>query len=141
VQAAAAEGQGCWTVAVIHAGNLVAVCHRAADGDLEAKRAIEIALPALADRLDVHKAPSPAAPACLVCIDALWRGHTPAAVIVISAARDDPGHLLASGICPDCWTALGSYENRRAAILDGLRQHYGLPDLRVLPPLGAAGHA
>ena len=141
MQASAAEGQGFYTLAVIHDGNLASVCYRAADGDAEARRAIEIALPALADCLDAHKAPSPAAPACLVCRAALWRGHTPAAVVVLSAARDDPVHLLASGICPSCWAALGNNDNRRAAILDGLRQHYGLPDLRVLPPLAAAGRA
>jgi hypothetical protein len=141
VRAAAAEGQGYYTVAVVHEANLASVCYRAADGHREARRTIEIALPAFADQLDAHKEPSPAAPACLVCSGAFWRGHTPAAVIVLSAALDDPGHLLASGICPDCWDALGTYANRRDAILDGLRVHYLLPDLRVLPPLAAAGHA
>jgi hypothetical protein len=135
------QGSGLYTVAVIHAGNLASICYRAADGHLEARRAIEIALPAFADHLDAHKEPTPAAPSCLVCSGAFWRGHTPAAVIVLNAARDDPTHLLASGICPDCWDALGSYANRRDAILDGLRRCYHLPDLRVLPPLAAAGHA
>jgi hypothetical protein len=141
VRAAAAEGQGFYSVAVVHEGNLANICYRAADGHLEARRAIEVALPAFADQLDAHQAPSPAAPACLVCGAALWREFTPAAVIILNAARDDPTHLLASGICPSCWTALDTYANRRDAILDGLRRCYHLPDLRVLPPLGAAGHA
>jgi hypothetical protein len=76
-----------------------------------------------------------------MCGDAFWCQHCPGAVVVLSAARDEPARLLVSGICLRCWSTCRTDANRRAAILDGLRRHYGLEDPRVLPPMATRGHA
>jgi hypothetical protein len=138
VRAAWAEGQGVWSLAIVT--DFDRVLRRAAAGDPEAERIMH-ALPALLECLERHTKPSAAAPACLTCSGAFWREHCPGAVIILSAACDDPVHLLVSGVCRRCWTACGTDANRRAAVLDGLRQHYGLDDLRVLPPMAQAGNA
>jgi hypothetical protein len=140
VQSVLHEGQGVWRLAVVSGANIDSLCQRAMAGDLDAERCLTM-LPRLFETLDSYEEPSPAAPTCLVCGASLWRGCAPGAVIVLSAARDEPSRVLVSAVCGGCWIACGTDTNRQTAILDGVRRNYGLEGLRVLPPLSAAGRA
>jgi hypothetical protein len=125
------EGQGLWTLAVLTAANVGEVRRCAVAGDLVAARALVASSVLLG-----HPSPPP----CLTCGTA-GRRPPPAAIIVLTAAVDTPMRLFVSVICVDCWAASGTDAHRRAAVLNGLCQHYGMEGLRVLQPMAAAGHA
>jgi hypothetical protein len=96
-----------------------------------------------ADRLlrKIERHPRVRALPCLLCDDnVMWRSEPPGAIGVLAAFGATPVRVAVSmAICLSCAMDRSDRELGLAAVAklrDGM-----LPDLRVLPPMTAAGHA
>jgi hypothetical protein len=130
-------GAGAMSLTIISPRTAFSVVVDAMNGDTTAKIVLQ-ATDQLLRKIDCRSR-ARAVP-CMLCDGALWRGEAPAAVGVLTpfgvvAVRTAVG----MAVCADCATDRTEAELARAAVRKfraGM-----LPDLRVLPPMPAAGHA
>jgi hypothetical protein len=131
-------GAGAMSLTIISPRTAFSVVVDAMNGDARAKLVLQ-ATDQLLRKID-RRSRARALP-CMLCDDGvLWRGEAPAAVGVLTpfgvvAVRTAVG----MAVCADCATDRTEAELARAAVR---KFRAGMmPDLRVLPPMPAAGHA
>ena len=132
-----AAGGGVMTLIVIGPTSAASIIVAVMEGDATAK----IVLTA-ADRLlrQIHRRSRARALPCMLCDSGtLWRGEAPAAIGVLLPFGNAPATAIGLAFCPDCAADRPEAALARAAVAK-LRAGW-MPDLRILPPMAAAGHA
>jgi hypothetical protein len=130
-------GNGCLTLTAITPASSPALVAAVVAGDPESKLALaaaDMALRQIEQRSRDRPLP------CLLCDDGtLWRGEVPAAIIVLLPSNVEPVTAAGFAVCTRCAKSHTTTELAHAAVVK-LRAGW-MPDLRLLPPMAAAGHA
>lgn len=124
-----AEGQGVFKIEVISYSQVPALCARCDSGEA---RAIQIAQVIVQFLRQIPTARPPVL--CLLCDNRLSRAAPPAAIVLMTAHRDDPTLAIDNGLCPSC-------AGNPALETVVMARYREIMALRQLPPFCEAGRA
>jgi hypothetical protein len=87
----------------------------------------------------VHQAPADDRLLCLFCDNELTPADPPEVIIILHAARDDPGHGACNGICPQCRARYPTWDTLKPHVFNAYREVYH--HLRTLQVQDTPGRA
>jgi hypothetical protein len=138
IQQLLAAGNGCVTLSAITQASAPALVAAVAAGDHTSKlvlAAADLALRQIEQRSRDRPLP------CLFCDGGmLWRDEAPAAIVVLLPYDVEPVHTAVGFAVCSCCTENRTQSDLAYAAVAKLRAGW-MPDLRILPPRAAAGHA
>ena len=133
------EGGGVYRLGLYTPEQMASLLSRADDGDADAEQMVRVVSKALRAITAFDAPDGAAAPLCLLCDTVFWKHELPEVIGIMHAARDDPSQAVVNGVCSSCRARHRTLEAIETAVLEKYRTM--IPELRVLPPLGAPGRA